>query len=237
VQRAALDLDIDPEEFDIVDPRTHILNGAATPVIQITDHLINGSGFCERLGSRDATGRARLVSTIDSIVNDIKAFPIKDLRSKKDDFDHAEQCDQACYICLQRYGNQAYHGLLDWRLGLSFLEALNNPTFRCGLDGNFQTPSLSDWPKHARRYATELATRYRTDGEIREVGELVAFRLNRSRDQWAIVVHPLWDIENPSGILQEAINALGTQPEFADTFELSRRQVSTREKLVRAWNG
>ncbi len=236
VQRAALDLDIDPEEFDIVDPRTHILNGAATPVIQITDHLINGSGFCERLESADASGQARLVSTIKSIVTDAAAFPIKDFRGVRNDFDHAAQCDQACYMCLQRYGNQAYHGLLDWRLGLSFLEALNSQTFRCGLDGNFQSPSLSDWPTLARRYATELATRYRTDGEVRDVGKLVAFRFNRSRDQWALVVHPLWDIDNPSGILQEAIDALGSQPEFADSFELSRRQVSERERLVREWN-
>jgi DEAD/DEAH box helicase domain-containing protein len=174
---------------------------------------------------------------IQSIIRDPAAFPIKVFRSVRNDFDHAGQCDQACYICLQRYGNQAYHGLLDWRLGLSFLEALNSHSFRCGLDGIFESPSLSDWPKLARRYATELATRYRTDGEVRDVGKLVAFRLDRSRDQWALVVHPLWDIDNPSGILQEAIDLLGTQPEFADTFELSRRQVSTRERLVRAWNG
>ncbi len=237
VQRAALDFDIDPEEFDIVDPRTHILNGAPTPVIQITDHLINGSGFCERLGTTDQSGQPRLISMIQSIIRDPAAFPIKVFRSVRNDFDHAGQCDQACYICLQRYGNQAYHGLLDWRLGLSFLEALNSHSFRCGLDGIFESPSLSDWPKLARRYATELATRYRTDGEVRDVGKLVAFRLDRSRDQWALVVHPLWDIDNPSGILQEAIDLLGTQPEFADTFELSRRQVSTRERLVRAWNG
>ena len=78
VQRAALDLDIDPEEFDIVDPRTHILDGASVPVLQITDHLINGSGFCERLESLDASGQARLVSMIESIVTDPTAFPLKE---------------------------------------------------------------------------------------------------------------------------------------------------------------
>ena len=238
VQRAALDLDIDPEEFDIVDPRTHILNGASVPVLQITDHLINGSGFCERLESMDASGRARLVSLIESIVTDLAAFPLKEFRriDIKTDFDHAKQCDQACYLCLQRYGNQAYHGLLDWRLGLSFLEALNDPSFRCGLDGNFQSPSLSDWLTLARRYATELATRYRADGEVRDAGNLIAFRLDRSRDQWGLVVHPLWNLDNPSGVLQNAIDAMGNQPQFTDTFELARRQVSERERLVREWN-
>jgi len=233
VQRAALDLDIDPEEFDIVDPRTHVLNGKKTPVIQITDHLINGSGFCERLESVDTTGQARLVSMIHSIVTDTNAFPLKEFRKVNSHFDHARQCDQACYLCLQRYGNQSYHGLLDWRLGLSFLEALDDAHFRCGLDGNFESPSLSDWRDLARRYAIELTTRFRTEGEIREVGSLIAFRLSKSRDQWGLVVHPLWDIENPSGILQESIERLGVQPDFTDTFELSRRQVSERERLIR----
>ena len=236
VQRAALDLDIDPEEFDIVDPRTHVLDGSSVPVLQITDHLINGSGFCERLESVDTTGQARLVSMIRSIVTDTNAFPLKEFRRIERGFDHASQCDQACYLCLQRYGNQSYHGLLDWRLGLSFLEALNDPHFRCGLDGNFESPSLSDWLTLARRYATELATRYRADGEVRNVGKLVAFRLDRSRDQWALVVHPLWDIQNPTGVLQEAIDLLGSPPEFADTFHLARRQVSERERLVQQWS-
>lgn len=236
VQRAALDLDIDPEEFDIVDPRTHVLDGASVPVLQITDHLINGSGFCERLESIDATGQSRLVSMIHSIITDTGAFPLKEFRRTGLGFDHAGQCDHACYLCLQRYGNQAYHGLLDWRLGLSFLEALYDPKFRCGLDGNFQTPSLNDWQILARRYATELATRYRADGEVRDVGKLVAFRLDRSRDQWALVVHPLWDILNPSGVLQEAIDLLGSPPEFTDTFQLARRQVSERERLVQQWS-
>lgn len=238
VQRAALDLDIDPEEFDIVEPRTHILNGASVPVLQITDHLINGSGFCERLESLDASGQARLVSMIESIVTDPTAFPLKEFRgiNEKTDFNHAKQCDQACYLCLQRYGNQAYHGLLDWRLGLSFLEALHDPSFRCGLDGSFQSPSLRDWLTLAQRYATELATRYRSNGEVRAAGDLIAFRLDRSRDQWALVVHPLWDLDNPSGVLQNAINDLGIQPQFTDTFELARRQVSERERLVREWN-
>lgn len=173
---------------------------------------------------------------IHSIITDTGAFPLKEFRRTGSGFDHAGQCDHACYLCLQRYGNQAYHGLLDWRLGLSFLEALYDPKFRCGLDGNFQTPSLSDWPILARRYATELATRYRADGEVRDVGKLVAFRLDRSRDRWALVVHPLWDILNPSGVLQDAIDLLGSPPEFTDTFQLARRQVSERERLVQQWS-
>lgn len=237
VHRAALDMDVDPEEFDIVDPRTHVINGMRSPVLQITDHLVNGSGFCERLSIPDASGEPRLVTMIRSIISDASTFPLKEYRGRRDNIDHAVQCDQACYLCMQRYGNQPYHGLLDWRLGLSFLEALKDQSFRCGLDGRFDaSPSLSDWPGLARRYAEELVSRYRTGGEVREVKTLVAFRFDRKEPRWALVVHPLWDVDNASGILLDAIKELGTPVEFSDTFELSRRQVSERERLVREWN-
>jgi hypothetical protein len=207
------------------------------PVLQITDHLVNGSGFCERLAMRDESGEPYVTKMIRSAVNDATVFPLKDYRGIKDGLDHAAQCDQSCYLCLQRYGNQSYHGLLDWRLGLSFLEALDQPDFSCGLDGNFESsPSLADWPALARRYATALVTNYRSNGEVIDVGKLTAFRFDRTQNRWALVVHPLWDTENPSGILEEAIRRLGTPPEFSDTFELSRRQVSERERLRREWN-
>lgn len=237
VHRAALDLDIDPEEFDIVEPRVHMTNGARVPVLQITDHLVNGSGFCERLATDDSTGEPYVTQIIRSATSDPLAFPLKEYRGTQDGLDHAAQCDQACYLCLQRYGNQSYHGLLDWRLGLSFLEALANPNFTCGLDGNFgASASLSDWPTLARRYATTLITNYRSNGEIRQIGDLTAFRFDRSRNDWALVVHPLWDVDNPTGILEAAIRELGVPPEFSDTFELSRRQVSERERLRQTWN-
>ncbi len=91
--------------------------------------------------------------------------------------DHAGQCDQSCYLCMQRFGNQPYHGLLDWRLGLAFLKILDDSTFQCGLDNDFSSPGLSDWPDLAARYAGELVNRYRTGGDIRSVGRLTAFRL------------------------------------------------------------
>jgi DEAD/DEAH box helicase domain-containing protein len=240
VHRAALDLDVDPEEFDIVDPRVHMSNGFAIPVLQITDHLVNGSGFCERLFMKDGGGQPYVARMIKSAVMDANAFPLKEYRGTRDGLDHAAQCDQSCYLCLQRYGNQSYHGLLDWRLGLSFLEALDNPHFYCGLDGNFAaSQSLLDWPALAYKHATDLVRNYRTGGDVKKIGrgeKLTAFRFDRNRERWALVVHPLWDVENPSGILEEAIRELGTPPEFSNTFELSRRQVSERERLRREWN-
>src|SRR5450759_2708004 len=124
----------------------------------------------------DRFGQPYVASMIRSAVTDASAFPLKEYRGSKGRLDHAAQCDQSCYLCLQRYGNQSYHGLLDWRLRLSFLEAMNNPHFACGLDGDFSSsPSLSDWPALAHRYAVDLVTNYRTGGEVIEIGRLTAF--------------------------------------------------------------
>lgn len=52
---------------------------------------------------------------------------------------------RACYRCLHRYGNQAYHGLLDWRLGLDAIALLLDSSYT-GLDGHFTASGVRDWP-------------------------------------------------------------------------------------------
>jgi len=77
--------------------------------------------------------------------------------------------------------------------------------------------------------------RYRTGGEIRPLGDLTAFRLDAQNNRWCLVVHPLWDLERPEGILADAIQVLGGTALFTDTFELARRQVNERENLLAQW--
>ncbi len=70
---------------------------------------------------------------------------------------HRRSCAQACYRCIQRYGNRQYHGLLDWRLGLGFLRAMLEPAYRSGLDGNWQAGiELFDWPMLATNVRDDL---------------------------------------------------------------------------------
>ena len=117
---------------------------------------------------------------IKSIIEDEKEYPLKDflkIEYEPKKYDHRDQCDQACYRCLQRYGNQMYHGLLDWRLGLSFLFMIHDSDFACGLDGNFVGPALEDWPKLAKVYAEEMVRFQDGKGEVKNLGDLVAFRL------------------------------------------------------------
>ncbi len=239
VHRAALELDVDPEEFDVIEPRMYRPGGdEAVPMIQITDHLINGAGFCERLVRTERNGAPMISRLIESILNDEDAYPLKDFLKVDEAHDHPMECDQACYRCLQRYGNQMHHGLLDWRLGLAFLSILHDRDFACGLDGRFHRhPALHDWPKLAGVYAEDMAG-FTSSGEVRRAGKLMAFRFDRKKPFWGLVVHPLWDCDAMPGIVREAYEALdgpGAKIKPVNTFELARRQVRVREQLLTRW--
>jgi DEAD/DEAH box helicase domain-containing protein len=234
VNCAALRLDIDPEEFDVLEPRIYrASNGQAVPLLQIADHLVNGAGFVERLATLGSDGRPLVAELISSIVRDESRYPLSELLRNDTHQNHPIECDQACYRCLQRYSNQSYHGLLDWRLGLAFLQLLDDPVWKCGLDGNFSSPALRDWGRLALRYVDDLA-RF-SYLEQREAGGLPAFKIRGARD-WAVVVHPLWDTSALEGIVGNAVDDIertsGSVPVFVDTFELGRRLVMVRQDLV-----
>ena len=239
VNRAALHLDLDPDEFDVIEPRVFRSGGVSIPLLQITDHLVNGAGFCERLAQKDGSGEALITQLIRSMVLQVDEYPLNDVLRD----DHPSKCEQACYLCLHRYGNQMYHGLLDWRLGLCFLAAMIDPTFDCGLQSSqfFRFPFLKDWHDIAVRLANEMVRRFGGDPSksVRLDGPLPAFRLSEASPDWAIVYHPLWDRESPKGVLKDAFEFYaqeGGKIAFTDTFELSRRQVSEYEWIQDEWN-
>ncbi|HZJ93347.1 MAG TPA: hypothetical protein VFD09_09755 [Thiopseudomonas sp.] len=67
VQRVALALDIAPEEFEGLEPRT----GDGKPFLQIADTLVNGAGFCRRLAGH-INGEPFVVSLIRSMLSIIR---------------------------------------------------------------------------------------------------------------------------------------------------------------------
>jgi DEAD/DEAH box helicase domain-containing protein len=231
VNRAALDLDVDPEEFDVLEPRALMSAGRVAPLLQISDRLVNGAGYCERLASTDASDRVMAAELISSILSDDLAYPQREFCRNK----HLAACDQSCYLCLQRYGNRAYHGLLDWRLGMAFLRTLSESNYSCGLDGNFDGyAELRDWPSLAARYAEDLVERYgKARGAVQRLGVLSAFSLDTSSGRWALVTHPLWD--SNASELAATYAQLGSDTRTANTFDLARRPVYVREVLRRSW--
>ena len=226
VNRAALELDVDPEEFDIIEPRLfRPAGGAAVPLLEITDHLVNGAGFCTALA--EPHGAPRIEEFLLSTVRDVAKYPLDEFTR-----DHHEvRCEQACYACLLRYRNQPYHGILDWRLGLAFLGVLADSQFRCGLDGGFTGHSLSAWPGLVARDVDRLRRQFGRM-EVRQCGSLVAFRFD-DVPTWALVGHPLWETATTTGVLDEAARALGDDAFIVvDSFNVARRPIAIRRAML-----
>jgi len=124
-----------------------------------------------------------------------------------------------------------YHGLLDWRLALSYLKALQYPTYRVGLDGEFGPPELQGWPESAAALRNNLVSFFH-DYRPETWAGVPGFTVGERR---ILVVHPLWDTGSPAGLLADAIAAAGGDI-FAciDTFNLLRRPAKCRSLLVAA---
>ena len=226
VGRAALHLDVDPEEFEIIEPRmARPGGGAAIPILQIADRLVNGAGLCSALGTPDLiTGVPPVGELLRSIVQDRSEYPLVEF----DDLAHRSSCERACYRCLLRHSNQAYHGLLDWRLGLAFIDLLANSEFACGLDGTSQS-SVQDWKALVQRSLERLRARI-PSVQFEESGLTWAFKVAPSRP-WALVVHPLWNTETPTAALADEMQARGSDCVLVDSFNLDRRPWTVRDGL------
>lgn len=205
-------LDIDLEELDISSIRQTELPGTVARVgeIVISDHLPNGAGFAGWL----AAHFPEVVRTVLGAAPGDRSF-IGSLISTE----HRASCDSSCYDCLRQYRNMIYHGLLDWRLGLSCIRILGDASFRCGLDGNFELPELHGWPDLARSLRDTLVRSF--DLPAREFGGLPGFEIAGVP---VIVTHPLWDTGNPSGLMAEAVTGAGLgRVKYVDSFNLLRR--------------
>ncbi|WP_282187583.1 DEAD/DEAH box helicase [Chromobacterium haemolyticum] len=219
-------LDVDPDEIEILEPRVQRLkDGRIVPVLQMADLLVNGSGLCDRLTQKSASGLPLVVDVMKSIARDKAVSPLKELLEPE----HRDSCYLACYRCLHRYGNQPYHGLLDWRLGLDVIHLLLDPNYDAGLQGTFSTPSLEDWKSNALRLATEAASLFGSN--IRSAGGIPLFEVGDG--QWAAVIHPFWDSEALLSINQELreIALEGESLKWTTTFDLSRRMGEVVMKL------
>ena len=216
---AADRLDIDPEELDISNVRQVTLDsGARAGEIVINDHLANGAGFTAWIAENWHELLTRTVThspPADSFAGALIAPG------------HRSSCDSSCYDCLRQYRNMSYHGLLDWRLGLSLLRCLASAAFRCGLDGSFTEPDVADWPSFAVAWRNTFCTCF--DGcTPQQFGSLPGFTVG-GRD--VIVVHPLWDTHAPAERLAEAVAAATAPVTFLDTFNMPRRLSATYQSL------
>jgi hypothetical protein len=233
VNRAALELDVSAEEFEALEPR--LRNGR--PILQIADALINGSGLSRRLGEPLVEGGPPYIAELaKDIVSRNDQWPLYDfLATNAEGTSHPAQCKTSCYRCIQRFGNRRYHGLLDWRLGLSYLRAMVDASYACGLaKGEDSLPELSGWLDRAHTLAEDIAAmrpKYLTHTVLPESGlPCIVDRTIADRPLRIVLLHPLWSKadEVVRAILGKDYNA---EMVPVDTYNLERRPLRTLAEL------
>lgn len=209
---AAQELDIDPDELDVSGLRQVELEKTGNKVgeIVISDRLPNGSGFTLWL---EQHWQDILIEKIIKAQNTFVAA----IMSQQ----HRDKCDSSCHECLRHYRNINYHGLLDWRLGLSLLRALGDENFRCGLHGDFSDPDLENWLQTASILRDAFCASF-SSCSPEDMGGLPGFTVG---DITVIIVHPLWNLNNRIGLLTDAVAKVApdNQIRYINTFNLLRR--------------
>ena len=219
---AAEKLDIDPDEFDISSVRqVELGDGTKVGEIIISDHLANGAGFTNYVGDHWKDLLALITSShakLDTFAGSILSQ------------EHRSVCDSSCYNCLKNYRNMGYHGLLDWRLGVSLLRCLQSDSFCCGVDGVFSVPDLEGWLEHATKLRDTFCASF--PAESRDFGSLPGLEIGGRQ---VLVVHPLWDWRNPIGLLAEGLASCRDENyQTLDTFNLLRRPGWAYQSLGRS---
>ena len=209
---AAEMLDTDPDEFEVSNVRqVELATGQKAGEIVLSDHLTNGSGYVAWVHDNWPDILARATSTGEPANTFIGALTSAS---------HRQRCDAAGYDCLRQYRNMAFHGLLDWRLGLSLLRAISNDEFACGLDGDFAAPHLDGWQEFARERRDTFCGTFPCTPQ--DFGPLPGFIVGGKQ---VLVVHPLWDTGSPQGILAKARATMSiSSVRHLDTFNLLRRE-------------
>ncbi|EPJ9668438.1 DEAD/DEAH box helicase [Pseudomonas aeruginosa] len=225
VNKAALALDVSPDEFEALEPRLR----SGSPMLQIADALINGSGLCRRLGEPGADSRTPLiVDLLRETLTNTNVWPLQDFLGTGADGVHTAQCQTSCYRCIQRYGNRRYHGLLDWRLGMAYLRALVTPNYACGLiPGDERYPEIQGWKERACQLAENVeamrkgTVRYEY---LRHSGLPCLSEQKDGAELWrAVVIHPLWR-HTEVGAMRDLLGPdWSSSLRYLDTFELERR--------------
>lgn len=215
------ELDINAEEIEICNIQRSKVGNVYVGDITLGDKLPNGSGFVNWINQN-------WEQILDNVIEpkDPKSFSHYLLSES-----HSENCRSACYNCLMSFRNMRYHGLLDWRLGVSYLRILKSSKYLCGLDGNFDYPEFKygvskKWTDFAFREAEKYSVSF--NGNIHKCGELPCISTKNGK---ILIVHPLWDIHKPTGILAEAIVECNSPPRFIDSFNLLRRPSWCHQKV------
>lgn len=220
LQRILADrLDIAPEEIEVASITRRQLNDQQWIAdIILSDRLPNSAGF------------VRWAYQNFSEILKTACYP-RDSHSYAGHIqseEHCRSCSSACYDCLMVYRNMTYHGLLDWRLAVSYLKAVLCSDYSAGLYNDFDAPEMRDWIKMAKQVRDSFIHYFAyTPVTFGRLPGFVAGTRNY------LVVHPLWDTRNPLGLVAEAVADSGDNiTECINTFNLLRRPGWCRGDII-----
>ena len=204
-------LDIDPEELDIGNIVSTTVSSKKAGEIRLNDHLPNGAGFSSEI-------KKIISDLLRQIKEPTKSVFIKKLYTEE----HIKNCESSCNDCLKAYRNINYHGLLDWRLGISLLKTFISSDYKCGTDDNFSSFELQDWKKTAKKLRDKFCKDF--NAQIRDYNALPSLSVGKKN---IVIVHPFWDDKSEKGLVASAkAKASDKEVLFIDTFNLFRRPSS-----------
>jgi hypothetical protein len=229
-------LDVDPRELQIAELAPVDIEGDRRVArIVLADLTPNGSGFSARL-SEEFGGM------LESLFG---GGEIGDWKFLENLHEHRIGCETSCNECIRNFSNMREHALMDWRLGMSMLRLMYDPSEVLMAD---KEGTLEDECSGLRGQGHELANivgemrtiqdrLLRAGGpelEPRQFGDLPGV-YDGSRNRAFIIVHPLWRLPQDGGVAPivegamyealDSIEAIGG-PEnigYIDTFNGNRR--------------
>jgi DEAD/DEAH box helicase domain-containing protein len=232
LQRVYADLmDIDPQEIEIADIKREDLDGQYIATIFLADEHENGSGFVKSLFERFQRNPS-YYKNFTSTNSDSKF--LKNILTNS----HVNSCRGACYNCLQVYRNMNFHGILDWRLGISLLRSIFEIDYHAGLSLNESFDDLENYPeifesKIQIMKAVESLMKIRTNLEIHQnfVNEEIPILYQQVSKRFIVITHPLWrtgaNFGGPYGKLAQVLAQIDNYEHagiiFVDSFNLERR--------------
>jgi hypothetical protein len=207
-------LQIEPDEIEVAGiSKKPLANHSIVADMALSDRLPNGAGFV-------SWAYNNLFAILSDIYRGTDTFASGLIQP-------THNCDSACYNCLKVYRNMTYHGLLDWRLALSYIKVLYDPQYQAGLNGSFTNAELEGWQQMAESLRDNFIAYFGYQSAI--WGVIPGIIAGQRR---ILVIHPFWDTLNPQGILAEAVAAAGGEVSFIDTFNLLRRPGWCHEQLA-----
>ena len=243
LQRVISDkLDVDPVEIQIADITRYITEeDRVTAEIILTDELPNGSGFVRYLFNNFDQILKQCIYPKEAISANSQYLVA--IHSDK----HLSLCKDACYDCLKVFRNMNYHGLLDWRLGISFLRVLYEPNYVAGTDGKFDNYiELKGWLQDANLLRDNFEESF--DFNILKDTDLPVL-VSKNKLFYVVIIHPFWNCKiNENGKIDIPLNTWiseeitkvyqiaqnnGGVIKFIDTFNLQRRPGWCYQQIIK----